>query len=106
MTVIPTKMNANEDEIQAAMLHHVMIRLSRPTFLQREGIYLLGSLKSIIDRIGPVQPVLEIFSHPTEYDRSATELHKFGIIGDYFSAIEFKKTLVCPVRWEKKSKVV
>ena len=37
MTVIPTKMSSNADEIQAAMLHHLMQRLSLPTFLQREG---------------------------------------------------------------------
>ena len=37
MTVIPTKMNANELESQAALLDHVMHRLSRATFLQREG---------------------------------------------------------------------
>ena len=111
MTVIPTKMNANEDEIQGAMLHHVMKRLSRPTFLQREGkvdiipypnacvgIHMLGSLKPIFDRIGGVQPVLEIYSHPTEYDRCPADLHRFGIIGDFFNAIDFKKALVCPVR--------
>ena len=113
MNVIPTKMNANEDEIQSAMLHHLMQRLSLPTFLQQEGqfhltrdlflslrvgVHLLGSLKSIIDRIGPVRPVLEIFSHPTEYDRYASKLQQFGIIGDFLNAIESKKTLVCPVR--------
>ena len=37
MNVIPTKVSANSDEIQSAMLHHVMRRLTEPTLLQREG---------------------------------------------------------------------
>ena len=59
---------------------------------------MLGSLKPIFDRIGGVQPVLEIYSHPTEYDRCPADLHRFGIIGDYFDALNFKKALVCPVK--------
>ncbi|CAG5107646.1 Oidioi.mRNA.OKI2018_I69.chr1.g3426.t1.cds [Oikopleura dioica] len=97
MNVIPTKMNANEDQIQAALVHHVMQRLSRPTLLQREGIHLLGSLKPILDRIGQVQPVLEIYSHPTEYDKYSANLRSLGIIGDFLTAIDQRKTLVCPV---------
>ena len=37
MNVILTKVNANSEEIQSAMLHHVMRRLTEPTLLQKEG---------------------------------------------------------------------
>ena len=40
MNVIPTKISANSDVIQSAMLHHVMRRLTEPTLLQREGNYI------------------------------------------------------------------
>ena len=120
MTVIPTKINANESEIQAALLHHVMQRLARPTFLQREGklpafselfreylgIHLLGSLKPILDKIREVEAVLEIFFHPTEYDKDTEKLKLFHVVGDFFNAIDQKKTLVCPVKYDVHSGVI
>ncbi|CAG5088130.1 Oidioi.mRNA.OKI2018_I69.PAR.g11741.t1.cds [Oikopleura dioica] len=98
MNVIPTKVSANSDEIQSAMLHHVMRRLTEPTLLQREGIFMLGCLKAILKKLEPFEVKLEIFAHPTDYDRFPKNLSDNGVVGDFINALEHKKVLVCPVR--------
>ena len=57
-------------------------------------------MKPILDRIGEIQPVFEIFFHPTEYDKGKAYLKQFDVVGDFFNAIDQKKTLVCPVKFD------
>ena len=89
MNVIPTKVNANSDDIQSAMLHHVMRRLTEPTILQREGsssilsdnnsilgIYMLGTLRPVLEKMKNFEVKLEMFAHPTDYDKCPVSFPK------------------------------
>ncbi|CAG5110487.1 Oidioi.mRNA.OKI2018_I69.chr2.g4886.t1.cds [Oikopleura dioica] len=103
MNVIPTKVHANSEEIQSAMLHHVMRRLTEPTLLQKEGIFMLGCLRGIFKKLEPFEVKLNLFAHPTDYDRFPKSLSESGVVGDFINALEEKKVLVCPVRMGKSS---
>ena len=53
----------------------------------RLGIFMLGSLKPILDRLEPFKVKLEMFAHPTDYDRfpvcSSSSLLLIYLLGEF-----------------------
>ena len=59
---------------------------------------LLGiSSKTYLKLPGAIQPKFEKYCHPAIFDQNPIECMQQGIMGDFFLAIDEKKTLVCPV---------
>jgi len=64
----------------------------------------MNSLVQIMSKLpGAIQPKFEKYCHPAIFEQHQIECMKQGIMGDFFLAIDEKKTLVCPVTTPVKS---